>query len=1096
MALKFNTFRSERYLRSRFIEGRYFLASEATDLELEMIDNSRQMIKKSLGNIAVEDSWKIEKYEITTEVTNVVGTTLTVDSTLLDIALIGDEVYKSGSRIDTISNIDSGAGTITLPSIGSIIIGDTITIRVRNTLLLRSGEAWHDGILFAMQGGEDAAVSGSNLAMGITVPIGGGSANVTAQDEPEGLGKLLTFNDGGTTPAGQYRIVVSAREEVITDQEDPFIKNANIPESTGQKMRMNYRINVVPESAQESSPVPYTDSTTDGNLENDIIITPILAGEGAETSRVTVTGSEQIDGRNLEVNFQNTVGSNKFPLGTTQQSEFSNGKIVDSKNNEYHINLITNATVANEVTVRIDKAPSQPDPEFIAGKPFIIRKRDVFVTDDVNGNPQGQLFYPVATVNLESGTGFNHKSNIVDRRGRIISKRDYEEVTNIKFGLKLADGGSISWEVVDTDILEWDAAFALINPHGPEQTIAANQVALLDAASVVYTMDLDTGGGLAKGNLAITVTSGTTTLTTSGNPDLSQVCVGNMLKLGSETRQVTAVDDIAKTVTVNSAVSSSGAATIYLDTFAQGTAPLNEDIFVLATRRGTNIHFSNLELASGETSTIGSAIPQAFLDYVGTPSENDSTPDYATAQETDITFDAPSEISDSEYFLINAANDSTRYYVWFDKSGSAVDPNPGAPITTGVEVDISGAATADDVATAVAAELDLLADFSASAVGATVTVTNAATGAATPAANVDVGGDVIIDYTFGSPAFITQGVSLTGALIEVDKSLSDFNSILDQPIYDEVLRFPAGLSALTDVTIPSNSRNLDAVQFYVPDAGALEVFINSRYTLQDEEWTSVDTRTVRFNDDLPPDTTVHFRLDSLGGSTATLVITGGGDAWGDPVDTNIIPDSDNTRDLGSALIKFRDGYFAGKLTVDGVIDPTGLELTPQASDPLAAGQAGIYIDTSDRLIQRKTDNSTTNLTQRLDDLEAGDGITHIARTYSNVSGVTIPQFAPVYASAAGQISLANGNAVTTAKVIGIALEEITTGNSGRIAISGYIPSFSGFSHGDRLYLDQTNGVLTTTEPTIGTYSQGFTIMHIGVMEGTNLMLQIYREGIL
>ena len=38
MALRFNTFRSQRYLRSKFVEGRFLLASEATDLELELID--------------------------------------------------------------------------------------------------------------------------------------------------------------------------------------------------------------------------------------------------------------------------------------------------------------------------------------------------------------------------------------------------------------------------------------------------------------------------------------------------------------------------------------------------------------------------------------------------------------------------------------------------------------------------------------------------------------------------------------------------------------------------------------------------------------------------------------------------------------------------------------------------------------------------------------------------------------------------------------------------------------------------------------------------------------------------------------------------
>lgn len=1086
MSLKYNSFRANRYLRSRFVEGRYFLASEASDLELEIMDKSRQIVKNTTGNIAIEDSWKIEKYEITTEVTNVAGTVLTLDTTILDLATIGDEVYKGSTRINTISNIDTGANTITLPSIGSIVNGDTITIRIRDTLLLRQGEAWFDGIPFIMQSGKDSRVSGSNLAMGITVGIGGGAANISAQDEPEGLGKLITFNDGGTTPVGSYRIVVSAEEEVVTYTTDPFLKNANIPEATAQKMRILYRINVVPESAQDTSPVPYTDSITDGNLENEIIITPVSGGEGSETSRVTLSGSEQIDGRNLEVNFKNTSGSNKFPLGTTEQAEFSNGTIVDSLGNSYHINLITNATVSNEVTVRIDKYPGQPDPQFIANQPFSIKKKDIFVTDDVNGTPQGLLFYPIATVSLASSTGFAHQSNIIDRRGRVISDKDFEEITNIKFNLKLTDGGSISWEVVDTDILDWDASFAIVNAHGPEQTIAVNQVALLDDSAVVYFMDLDNGGSIAKGNLSVTVASGTTTLTLSGNPDLSEVSKGNIFKVGAETRYITAVDDVSKTITVNSSVSTTGAATIYRDTFKQGFATITEDIFVLAVRSNSKIYFSDLELSSGETSTIGSSIPQALLDYIGTPAENDSTPDYSSAQVTDLTFDVPANISDSEYFLINAANDSTRYYVWFNKSGGAVDPAPGAPITTGVEVDISAAATADDVAEAVRTELDALGDFSATRVSATVTVTNSATGAATSASNVDVGGTLTISYTFGTSAFVTQGVSLTTAIKEIDLALSELNEVLDQPIYDEVLRFPSGLSALTNVTLPNNSRNLSSVQFYVPAAGALEIFLNSRYTTQDEEWTSVDTRTIRFVDDLPSDTTVHFRLDSLGGSTASLVISGGGDAWGDPVDANIIPDANNTRDLGSATFKFKDGYFAGKLTVDGLIDPTGIALTPQASNPFSGGLKGVYIEDGTNNLRYDDGTIDKDITLSIATLEASSS----SITRDNNTGSAIPAFTPVYSPSAGNIAPADPTNLNKYRVIGITLAEILDGNSGTVVTSGAIDGIAGLTHNTQAFL----GASGTIVDDISSLSSGDKVIQLGIVDGTSLFVQIQNMG--
>jgi len=61
----------------------------------------------------------------------------------------------------------------------------------------------------------------------------------------------------------------------------------------------------------------------------------------------------------------------------------------------------------------------------------------------------------------------------------------------------------------------------------------------------------------------------------------------------------------------------------------------------------------------------------------------------------------------------------------------------------------------------------------------------------------------------------------------------------------------------------------------------------------------------------------------------------------------ILPTTDNDIDLGSSSKKFKDGYFAGKLTVDGLIDPTGIVLNSQAINPMGSGQEGIWIDSND-----------------------------------------------------------------------------------------------------------------------------------------------------
>src|SRR5690606_12567430 len=123
-------------------------------------------------------------------------------------------------------------------------------------ILIRPGEAWVKGLPMSFRDGKDQLVSGAILSLGIA-PVG-----VTITDEANGTGKVLTFNDGDTTPTNLYRLVVSAREELITEVDDPFLQNANISESTAQKVRLLFQINIVPDSLQTESPVPYRDESS------------------------------------------------------------------------------------------------------------------------------------------------------------------------------------------------------------------------------------------------------------------------------------------------------------------------------------------------------------------------------------------------------------------------------------------------------------------------------------------------------------------------------------------------------------------------------------------------------------------------------------------------------------------------------------------------------------------------------------------------------------------------------------------------------------------------------------------------------------------
>ena len=106
------------------------------------------------------------------------------------------------------------------------------------------------------------------------------------------------------------------------------------------------------------------------------------------------------------------------------------------------------------------------------------------------------------------------------------------------------------------------------------------------------------------------------------------------------------------------------------------------------------------------------------------------------AEVTSVTCVAKSAIDSSEYFLLYGMGsdfEENAYHVWFDVDSG--DSEPSGLSSTGIECDISGATTADDVGVIVASQVGGNADFSASNSSGTVTITNAVRGSVTDAAD-------------------------------------------------------------------------------------------------------------------------------------------------------------------------------------------------------------------------------------------------------------------------------------------------------------------------------------------------------------------------
>lgn len=95
-------------------------------------------------------------------------------------------------------------------------------------------------------------------------------------------------------------------------------------------------------------------------------------------------------------------------------------------------------------------------------------------------------------------------------------------------------------------------------------------------------------------------------------------------------------------------------------------------------------------------------------------------------QVSQITTAAASTLTTGDYFFLNSAANTTHYYVWYNIDAGGGDPSLSGKV--GIEVDVAGADTDAQVATATAAAIDALTAFTAAAVTNVVTITVAASG--------------------------------------------------------------------------------------------------------------------------------------------------------------------------------------------------------------------------------------------------------------------------------------------------------------------------------------------------------------------------------
>lgn len=312
---------------------------------------------------------------------------------------------------------------------------------------------------------------------------------------------------------------------------------------------------------------------------------------------------------------------------------------------------------------------------------------------------------------------------------------------------------------------------------------------------------------------------------------------------------------------------------------ARKDVPFTEDVFWFLLRSDNAgslpriyVRFLGSELEQGEDREISDNTTEEVLQYMGSTKETDNAPEYSNklgalvSEVTTITTPAASSITSGQYFTINSALDQTAYYVWYNKNGAG--GNPTVIGKTPIEVAITTGDTANQVAAATQLAINAISDFGASVSTNIVTVTNTVAGDTTNAANVDVSGLTVSVATQGSGAsnyYVNDADNLTLAIKKLDKNLKDLagNPI---KIYEEPLSVAAPITSGTNIVIPADSRDSNAIRNFIVGKGDIEVFLNGQRLRITEDYSEVGTSgtasiTIQILQNLVLGDVLLFRID-------------------------------------------------------------------------------------------------------------------------------------------------------------------------------------------------------------------------------------------
>ncbi len=382
--------------------------------------------------------------------------------------------------------------------------------------------------------------------------------------------------------------------------------------------------------------------------------------------------------------------------------------------------------------------------------------------------------------------------------------------------------------------------------------------------------------------------------------------------------------------------------------------PFDEDVYWIfmrednggSTARAYIRGSSGGELQQGEDREISDGTSLEILEYIGSSSEVDNTPDYTNAlvtgvaEQRTLTFPAAASLVSGQSFKVNSALDIKKYYVWANIDGAGGDPL--LPGLEAIEVALLSTDTNLQVAAKYQVILDGISYFdSTDNLDGTISLDNSQVGVSTNASNVDMGGIFAISTDVegvGSyNSVVVDDENLTKAIKRLDDAVGSVEAALDSDPYQEILTIVAGapaddnemtgpVPASTSVIIPLNSRNVDVQETYIVGRADLIVELGGQALVVGKDYVEIglagdESIEIQFTFQLEVDDVLNFRkfhADAGGGS--------GGGASG--INLGAAEDADVFKQTIGTQLQFRRLKAGANITITQNADNVTIASTP------------------------------------------------------------------------------------------------------------------------------------------------------------------------